>query len=264
MMSCCCSDSRCSWEPIRSRNLKIGEKASGDVSCLVDEEELQTESTAEWRRMDIELLREQYRCTREKQKRETQVVLFKQAPVLDTGGDSLVSVVPVIQRKGGSPERCGALPGDPQFPSSTHLERGPWHTHLGMHRRTCLANGVPTAPHTCHPCTPSAASSTPCSSRSPSLSDDHSQGSVGELTPSGASTPGSSVELDSGLSEGSNRKFSAPAVLSRQLSFGGQHHRGGLHPLTLSCSAPHHYPFPQRKTLRKSEAAKRLGMYSSF
>ncbi|XP_062335581.1 uncharacterized protein C9orf152-like [Osmerus eperlanus] len=245
-MSCCCSDSSCSWEPIRSRNIIRGEAATGDVSRLVDEDN-QTESTEERSRMDITLLREQYRCTREKQKRQTQVVLFRQAPVVETDGCSMVSVVPFSQGSGeDSTERWGLPNQDSQSPSSVDMEKGPWHSHLGMHRRTCVV------------------SSTPCSSPSP-LSEGQSRGSAGELTPSGASTSGSSEELDSGVSGGSSRKSSAPAVLSRQLSFGSHHSRGGgAHPLGPSSASPHHYPFPQRKTLTKSEAAKRLGLYSSF
>ncbi|XP_046880351.1 uncharacterized protein C9orf152-like [Hypomesus transpacificus] len=263
-MSCCCSDSSCSWEPIRSRNVIRGETATGDVRRLVDEDN-QTESTEERSRMDIALLREQYRCTREKQKRQTQVVLFRQAPVVETDGCSMVSVVPFSHGSGeDSPERWGLPNQDSQPPSSVHMEKGPWHSHLGMHRRTCLVNNAPMPQTTFNPSCPSVVSSTPCSSPSP-LSEGQSRGSAGELTPSGASTSGSSEELDSGVSGGSSRKSSAPAVLSRQLSFGSHHSRGGgAHPLGPSSSSPHHYPFPQRKTLTKSEAAKRLGLYSSF
>ena len=61
-----------------------GETATGDVRRLVDEDN-QTESTEERSRMDIALLREQYRCTREKQKRQTQVVLFRQGKFAVSG-----------------------------------------------------------------------------------------------------------------------------------------------------------------------------------
>uniref|UniRef100_A0A3Q0RTX2 Uncharacterized protein n=1 Tax=Amphilophus citrinellus TaxID=61819 RepID=A0A3Q0RTX2_AMPCI len=52
----------------------------------------------------------------------------------------------------------------------------------------------------------------------------------------------------------SSRKFSAPALrLARQLSVGG-----------AASSSQIYYPFPSRRTPRISEAARRLGMYSTF
>ncbi|XP_042369810.1 uncharacterized protein LOC121963594, partial [Plectropomus leopardus] len=51
-----------------------------------------------------------------------------------------------------------------------------------------------------------------------------------------------------------SQKFSSPALrFTRQLSVGG-----------VGSSAGVHHPFPNRKTPRISEAARRLGMYSSF
>lgn len=56
-----------------------------------------------------------------------------------------------------------------------------------------------------------------------------------------------------------SRKFSAPANrLTRQLSAGGEGSSTGVQ------HSQNYYPFPSRKTPRISEAAKRLGMYSSF
>lgn len=57
----------------------------------------------------------------------------------------------------------------------------------------------------------------------------------------------------------SSRKFSAPANrFPRQLSVGGEGSSTGVQ------HYQDYYPFPSRKTPRISEAAKRLGMYSSF
>ncbi|XP_029935067.1 uncharacterized protein LOC115378740 isoform X2 [Myripristis murdjan] len=63
----------------------------------------------------------------------------------------------------------------------------------------------------------------------------------------------------------SSRKSSAPALrLARQLSFGGVQPQGSLGSSGGPSQLQHYYPFPHRKTPRKSEAARRLGMYSSF
>lgn len=54
-----------------------------------------------------------------------------------------------------------------------------------------------------------------------------------------------------------SRKFSEPAVLSRRLSSSSSRS-------TLYTTSACHYPFPQLKSPRKSEAACKLGLYSSF
>lgn len=56
-----------------------------------------------------------------------------------------------------------------------------------------------------------------------------------------------------------SREFSAPALrFTRQLSVGGLGSSTGVH------LNQNYHPFPNRKTPRISEAARRLGMYSSF
>uniref|UniRef100_A0A8C7M7M6 TBC1 domain-containing protein n=1 Tax=Oncorhynchus kisutch TaxID=8019 RepID=A0A8C7M7M6_ONCKI len=190
---CSCCNSTCSCEPIRSRSRR---ETAGDVSHLVEDED-QREIVADRTRMnqDIALLREQYNCTKEKQK--TRVVLFRQ----EIGGKALVNMVPVNQEMKSTHERKRTV-SEAEIDFVRHLEMTPWYTHLGIHRRT---NGI-VAPH-----------------------------------PNPTFT-------------GSNSSI----VLSRQLSFGGQQ------PPQFSSSPLHHYPFPQRKGPKKSEAARRLGMYTSF
>uniref|UniRef100_A0A8C7LEZ3 Uncharacterized protein n=1 Tax=Oncorhynchus kisutch TaxID=8019 RepID=A0A8C7LEZ3_ONCKI len=184
MLSCCCSNSTCSWEHIRSRSRS--ETANGDVNDLVEEAD-QSEIVADLTRMDIALLTEQYNLTKEKQKRQTLVVLFRQ----------------------------------------------------GRHRFTRVVRELGT-----HPTGVAFSRTLTC------LSDiEKVLGDSISIHP---------VELSTSNSSSGSRKFSAPAILSRQLSFGGQR------PPLLSSCPHHHYPFPQRKGPKKSEAARRLGMYSSF
>uniref|UniRef100_A0A4W5PW50 TBC1 domain-containing protein n=1 Tax=Hucho hucho TaxID=62062 RepID=A0A4W5PW50_9TELE len=202
---CSCCNSKCSCEPIRSWSRR---ETAGDVSHLVEDED-QREIVADGTRMnqDIALLREQYNCTKEKQK--TRVVLFRQ----EISGKALVNMVPVNQEMKSTHERKWSV-SEAEIDFVRHLETTPWYTHLGIHRRT---------------------------------------NDIIALHPNPTITGSNSSSLTS-LSEDCSQKFSAPVVLSRQLSFGGQQQ-----PL-FSSSPLHHYPFPHRKGPKKSEAARRLGI----
>ncbi|XP_024248113.1 uncharacterized protein LOC112227542 [Oncorhynchus tshawytscha] len=244
MLSCCCSNSTCSWEQIRSRSRS--ETANGDVNHLVEEAD-QSEIVADLTRMDIALLTEQYNLTKEKQKRQTLVVLFRQVSTDDAAeisGQALVNVVPVNQEMKSKHERKRSV-SESENDFVGDLERAPWRKPLGIHRQ---ANVIIT-PHTNPTITGSNSSFTFLSEDFPETSSEKVLGDSISIHP---------VELSTSNSSSGSRKFSAPAILSRQLSFGGQR------PPLLSSCHHHHYPFPQRKGPKKSEAARRLGMYSSF
>nr|XP_046146822.1 uncharacterized protein C9orf152-like [Oncorhynchus gorbuscha] len=241
---CSCCNSTCSCEPIRSRSRR---ETAVDVSHLVEDED-QREIVADRARMnqDIALLREQYNCTKEKQK--TRVVLFRQVSADDAteiSGKALVNMVPVNQEMKSTHERKRTV-SEAELDFVRHLEMTPWYTHLGIHRRT---NSI-IAPH------PNPTFTGSNSSSLTSLSEDCPETSSDKVM--GDSTSFHSEELSSSNSISGSLKFSAPVVLSRQLSFGGQQ------PPQFSSSPLHHYPFPQRKGPKKSEAARRLGMYTSF
>ncbi|KAM9337112.1 uncharacterized protein ABDE67_018410 [Symphorus nematophorus] len=99
--------------------------------------------------------------------------------------------------------------------------------------------------------------STPCSS-TPSLNEDpktQNQSAAGQ-TRNGVLQGRCSSAWGRG-----SRKFSAPALrFTRQLSVGGMGSSTGVH----QNQNLNYHPFPSRKTPRISEAARRLGMYSSF
>ncbi|XP_055738269.1 uncharacterized protein LOC129823374 isoform X2 [Salvelinus fontinalis] len=239
---CSCCNSTRSCERMRSWSRR--EKA-GDVSHLVEDED-QREIVADRTRMnrDIALLREQYNCTKEKQK--TRVVLFRQADdATEIRGKALVNMVLVNQEMKSTHERKRTV-SEAEIDFVRHLEITPWYTHLGIHRRT---NGI-IAPH------PNPTFTGSNSSSLTSLSEDCPEMSSDKVL--GDSTSIHSEELSTSNSISGSQKFSAPVVLSRQLSFGGQQ------PPLFSSSSLHHYPFPQRKGPKKSEAARRLGMYTSF
>ncbi|KAF0028643.1 hypothetical protein F2P81_019730 [Scophthalmus maximus] len=76
--------------------------------------------------MDVSRLRAQYRSTRERQRRLTQVLLFR---TVSEQLSEAVSIVPVTHGFTSSPP-VTALAPDP----TTY---DPWHVHLGLHRRSC-------------------------------------------------------------------------------------------------------------------------------
>ncbi|XP_023252708.1 uncharacterized protein C9orf152 homolog [Seriola lalandi dorsalis] len=290
-----------------------------------EEEEGAGEEEESRRNMDVSLLREQYRSSRETQRRQTQLLLFRTVSEELSGA---VSVVPVTQGL-ASPPPAVTFDPDP-------LTYDPWRVHLDLHRRSCP--GVTVRLPTSYPETTnsSVTGSSRCSSSSSSGSDpdsgssDRSRGvngsgadpvhfsvtrpldaseqnpsdgsredppddsqessAPGSLTSSDeSSTPVASVtcspsssntDLHQDLKENrsadvktnndflqtntpagrGSRKFSAPAALrfTRQLSVGGVGSSSGVH------QNQNYYPFPSRKAPRISEAARRLGMYSSF
>ncbi|XP_039983035.1 uncharacterized protein C9orf152-like isoform X2 [Xiphias gladius] len=76
--------------------------------------------------MDVSLLREQYRSTRERQRRQTQVLLFRK---VSEELSEAVSIIPVTQGLTSPPP---AITVDPDLSTCD-----PWHVHLGLHRRSC-------------------------------------------------------------------------------------------------------------------------------
>ncbi|XP_059380172.1 uncharacterized protein C9orf152-like [Carassius carassius] len=159
-------------------------------------------------RMDIELLEEQYSSIREKQRRQTQVICFKNAQNNEEiSGMNLVDVVPLTKAA----------------ETLSESDSGVWRSHLELHRIKH------TTEETEHRNNHSAASTEASSSSSESehLSED--------------SNPGEHQQK-------SSRKFSAPTVLSYRSTPTGSRY----------------YPFPQRKSLSRSETARRLGLYASL
>ncbi|XP_070708934.1 uncharacterized protein [Pempheris klunzingeri] len=89
-----------------------------------EEEEEEEESRG---RMELSLLRQQYRSTTDTQRRHTQVLLFR------TVSDELsqaVCIIPVTQglTSPWEPNSCS--------PPAVTSDPDPWHVHLGLHRRS--------------------------------------------------------------------------------------------------------------------------------
>ncbi|KAM7369532.1 hypothetical protein PAMP_010850 [Pampus punctatissimus] len=296
---------------------------------LVKEEEEDEEEEEDRRNMEISLLREQYRSTRDRQKQHTQMLLFRR---VSEELSEAVSIIPFTQslmlswEPNSNPQP--ALTSDPD----------PWHIHLGFQRCSCPAVSVqlpasspettntigsssslqesrgrklsvgPTSDSPCssvsstneedlldadrpriHPVQPSVGGSPNACEEDPSdgsvcssFSDSHECSTVVFDEPSAPITSSTSsasnipqdlteneaanVQTSNGVLQSSStapwrgsRKFSALSLrFTRQLSV------GGLGSSTEIQQNQNHYPFPSRKIPRISEAARRLGMYSSF
>ncbi|KAL7887038.1 hypothetical protein AOLI_G00047590 [Acnodon oligacanthus] len=237
MSSGCCSSSVCLCEESVIRSGAAQEETSDDEAPSTN--------------MDIALLKQQYNSIKDKQKRETRVVYFKKAAANneEISGKSLVNVVPMRQVRHSLMRQASVQ--DTRFDFVRDSDSSLWRTHLGMYRRTCAAIDAKRQ-HSMDKTSTGA---------SPSVSvgnGDH----VVEIKDSNDQLPedcegvdGNTHQKDYGFED--SRKFSAPAVLFRQLSSGSSWS-------THSATSAHHYPFPQHKSPRKSEAARRLGLYSSF
>ncbi|XP_036409513.1 uncharacterized protein C9orf152-like [Megalops cyprinoides] len=203
--------------------------------------------------MDIALLKEQYNWIKEKQKLQTRVVLFKKAPDNEEiCGKALVNMVPVSQEVRNPKAFEEQMPVKEiqfNFVDDLDNDKSPWRTHLGIHRMACTVKA-----------SDSSINRTPPSlTRKLATSKDFSQ----ECTEPQEAESFASAKLngpqciDSGGRTEQvtliSRKLSTSEALSRQLSAGA--HRP---------SNSQYYPFPQRRAPKKSEAARRLGMYSSF
>ncbi|KAM6908566.1 uncharacterized protein PEZ65_016808 [Lycodopsis pacificus] len=228
-MSCCCCGEL--LEGIRKEQ-------------LVRREEEQEQEEQSRRNMDISLLREQYRCTRETQRRHTHVLLLR-----------TVSEVVVSVSQGFT------------SPPAVTFDPDPWRVHLELHRRCCP--GVTDSSSRRSSSSSDSRKLSSCSSFCSTTEEVNADGSSG-----GDPGPGSSdgsrrdpektdpVQVSVSDSLGS-RKLSASALrFTRQLSLGGVGSSTRVHQNQTQNQSYH--PFPNRKTPRISESARRLGMYSSF
>lgn len=143
---------------------------------------------------------------------------------------------------------------EPQFDFVRDPDNATWRTHLGMYRRTYSipdTNQSQTGNYKTSTGDSTSTDNTVHSVEVTDLSDQLSEDCEGY---------DNRHHLHNKVQEDCEsecfRKFSGPAVLTRQLSCGSYRS-------THTPPSPY-YPFPQFKCPRKSEAACKLGLYSSF
>lgn len=158
--------------------------------------------------------------------------LFTEVNNEEICSETLVDVVPVPQITQSPLSDASGL--ETQFNSTEDSDSGLWRTHLDAYRMTHASNATEHVSHT--------------SDFSDDVTDEDSSTDLSEYVSQDSCDRNHSLN---------NSLRSSPALLCRQLSFGSYR----------SCPTPagsHYYPFPQKKCLKKSETARRLGLYSSF
>ncbi|CAK6982485.1 histone H3.v1-like [Scomber scombrus] len=239
---------------------------------LVREEEEEEEEEEDRRNMDISALTAQYRSSRERQKQHTQVLLFKQVSEDLSDAVNIISVTQGLSswEPKSSPSPLGSTPD-------------PWHVHLSLHRRSCPTISISLPTSSSETTNSRRGSSSSEESRCRKLSLASEQNPRGEDPPDGLvcgsfsdSPEYSAVSPDGSSSSSSNLTENHSATLQTSSSgaaWSSSRKSSGLGPrftrqLSLggvgSSANQNYYPFPNRKAPRISEAAKKLGMYSSF
>ncbi|XP_023182024.1 uncharacterized protein C9orf152-like isoform X3 [Xiphophorus maculatus] len=176
--------------------------------------------------MDVSALRQQYRMCRDKQRTEFHLLRTGEGTVSPGSSDLLgvVSIVPVAQGWTSSWQPARPSPPDPKTSD-------PWRVHLDLHRR-CPAVAMETE-----------RSHSRSSSQAPPT-DTHTAGSGSAPSRGGFTRRCASLNQNQNQDQNQNQNQN-------------QNPRGGSGAF-LNC-----YPFPSRRTLRISEAARRLGLYPS-
>ncbi|XP_029979752.1 uncharacterized protein LOC115411681 [Sphaeramia orbicularis] len=275
-----------------------------------EEEAAGAEEQQSRRSMDICVLTDQYRWSRDTQRTRTRVCLFRKVSQELTDTISIIAVNQGLssswEPNSSSPLACSP-PAAVVDPGS--LTYDPWHVHLDLHRRSrpscppvsrcsslssesrgrnlsesdsasssverwpCSSfsstkeEDIPTgdedpqAPHRSRPEESFTVDPLTGSPQDPPDSSSESQegpggGSDGSSTPV-ASTGGSTSDLHQDVGNAAPPQgYRKPPGLgfTRHLSVGGVGYNQNQN----------HYPFPSRRSPRISEAARRLGMYSSF
>ncbi|XP_035812877.2 uncharacterized protein LOC118471576 [Amphiprion ocellaris] len=177
--------------------------------------------------MEVSVLRERYRSCRETQRIHPQVLL------LQTVSEDVVTVPQGLM-----------LLWEPTSTSDLDLTFDPWHVHLDLHQR-CRTGGTRTSTR--------SSRRSESGDRNVSLVSD-SLGSSRETSLCGSSSSSRDDCLAAALDSDGSGEDLHPDLQQLQT-----HQENSSRSRRLLS-----FPFPSRKTPRISEAARRLGMYSSF
>ncbi|KAL4616883.1 hypothetical protein GN956_G21721, partial [Arapaima gigas] len=172
----------------------------------------------------------------------------------DRGGKFIFNVVPVSQELEYATPFEEQVPVKPiQFNLVAGLDSDKilWHTHLGIHRMTCIQNGIKGA-HARKTEDLESHQKLICSETQAVKYDKACEEFQVENIPTGESRE---MLTERRHSNTDSRKLQTSTTVSRQLSL------PVIQSPKVSISLQH-YPFPQQKWQKKSETARRLGMYS--
>lgn len=207
-------------------------------------------------KMDINVLEEQYHCLKQKQKLQTHVIVFKTDDAETVPGESMINAVLINKkfRKGKVlTEHIPTRKVNLDLPCGRNVqESSPWRIHLGIHR---LVQGE----HLKTPCDVGRNNNEKISKDSKKLLEEESVISHGELLTGSEQ----SIELlgKQGNSSPLEKTGSSSSSLTSVTSLVWTRSQISASKFAPSASKLTYYPFPQKKTPRISEAARKLGLY---
>uniref|UniRef100_A0A8C8SPI7 Chromosome 9 open reading frame 152 n=1 Tax=Pelusios castaneus TaxID=367368 RepID=A0A8C8SPI7_9SAUR len=220
-------------------------------------------------KMDVSLLEEQYNYIKQKQKLQTCIIVFKTGENQPVHAESMVNAVLInknIRKLKGFKEHIPVRKVTLELTSNDNIQdSSPWRTHLGIHR--LLEADCQTAP-----CDPAY-----CKNKQISFDDERLTVKENVMLPHeklltaneqstvSLSEVGNSSALSSPTEENSN---SVSGICQKSPSISVSSATWTHQQISSTKCIPipsklSYYPFPQKKTPRISEAAKRLGLYVS-
>uniref|UniRef100_A0A8C5PLG2 TBC1 domain-containing protein n=1 Tax=Leptobrachium leishanense TaxID=445787 RepID=A0A8C5PLG2_9ANUR len=255
MSVCCCCCCGCSvWE----RAAKAYQFMSEILSVTHTHADA-ADGTRKPSKMDISRLEEQYLCTKQRQKQGAHIIVFKAGENELIPGEPVMNTVPVnktIKKPKAFKDRAPVRDVTLEVLNKNYLydRDGTWHAHLNMHRmaqldhQSALEND--TADHEKE--TNHENNMSQCGSRLQSYED----------LPNQADHPmkerkASSSSVESSPYNNRNRKISLKQAMTASWA---QYHFPSSK-LTSPTDKVFYYPFPQKKTPRISETARKLGLY---
>ncbi|XP_053121443.1 uncharacterized protein C9orf152 homolog isoform X2 [Hemicordylus capensis] len=209
-------------------------------------------------KMDVSVLEEQYGYLKKKQKLQTHIIVFKTGENGTVPGESMVNAVLInkkTRKAKAFKEHIPIREVHLELPCSCNVEESsPWRIHLGIHR---LEQGE----HQKSPCNVIQKKTEETSTDSKILSQEESMMSCKELV----TGTEQSIHLLSEQEKSSPAEVtdSSSSALTSVTSPVWTHSQISASKFAPSSSKLPYYPFPQKKTPRISEAARRLGLYVS-
>ncbi|XP_009703333.1 PREDICTED: uncharacterized protein C9orf152 homolog [Cariama cristata] len=215
-------------------------------------------------KMDVSLLEEQYNHTKQKQKLQSHIIVFKTGAQESVLPESMVNAVLINKKVRSSKSFTEHVPARKvrlEMTSGNIQDNSPWRTHLGIHR-------LVQAPCQGVTCDLPYCKNRPCSfdnqrliSKGNSTSQHQELEGASEL--SALSQLGSSSTLNSFSKENSSNISSTCQTPPAATSAVCTHQHSSSTKCMPACNKLHFYPFPNKKGPRISEAARRLGLYVS-
>ncbi|XP_025907709.1 uncharacterized protein C9orf152 homolog [Nothoprocta perdicaria] len=254
-MSCFCLTLSSLWEQM----VKAYKYITGIFSVTHTSEHQASDRDEQPTKMDVSLLEEQYGYLKQKQKLQSHVIIFKTGENESVLSESMVNAVLInknIRKSKSSTESVPIRKAGLEVTSNGHLqESSPWRTHLGIHRLAQASREAPRAP--------SHGADGPCAFDNERLIPKENGTRQHRESESAGEQPMLHHLGSSSRSNGFSKEQSSIGQEAPAKSAVWAHRYFSSPTCSPACNKLNFYPFPQKKTPRISEAARRLGLYVS-